>query len=213
MKSLWFFRLVGHRNYLKVILWITSSSGSGEQHSGPSLTMTSSITATLYFGHIIANATWCLYSNYCLKCLNISSLAWIWIHLTKITRKWKMNGVLTSEGSTNHAGYWPVRVLSLSRSHNHSGDQGPVQQCLGRNVPTAGNLPAPCSPVVSWTRTEAGHRAASGQAGQLTADSRDNTLDTPSVLCILHWKLCYVDTIIPVNYYWLLMSSIVNGIF
>ena len=67
--------------------------------------------------------------------------------------------VLTSEGSTNGAGYWPVRVLSLSRSHNHSGDQGPGQQCLGRNVPTAGNLPASSSPVVSWTRTEAGHRA------------------------------------------------------
>ena len=44
--------------------------------------------------------------------------------------------------------------------------------------------PATRSPVVSWTRTEAGHRAASGQAGQLTRDSRDNTLDTPSVLYI-----------------------------
>ena len=48
----------------------------------------------------------------------------------------------------------------------------------------ASPLLLPPAPVVSWTRTEAGHRAASGQAGQLTADSRDNTLDTPSVLYI-----------------------------
>ena len=181
MKSLWFFRLVGHRNYLKVILWITSSSGSGEQQRGPSLTMTSSITATLYFGHIIADAT-CLYSNYCLKCLNISSLAWIRIHLIKITRKWKINGVLTSEGATTRAGYWPVRVLSLSRSHNHSGDLGPGQQCLGRNVSTAGNLPASSSPVVSWTRTEAGHRAPP----RVKLPSWLETLDTLSAECVVH---------------------------